>query len=586
MAIQSNFPAIKPSLLLDFANVKQLDPRITYTRASTATYYDGVTTAMAEQNLFLQSQTFSNVNWSQNDATRTDGVTDPSGGTTAATITKTANNSLSFRQNVSLNTQNATFTLSFYLKGTGTVSIRGDNFVNQALFQQITLTASWVRYSFTFTFNGTGSTTTGAFGIGMTASDTATSFDVSFAQLEQRSALTAYTATTTQAITNYIPVLQTAASGVARFDHNPTTDESLGLLIEESRTNLLTYSDDLSNAAWNKSGVTALSNVIVAPDGTLTGDKTILDSAVVSSSGILQQQITKAASSITYTASFYAKIGEFNSLRVFIRDPSNSANFIQTYFNVALGTVASAATSGGTFSGGSSSITAVGNGWYRCLTTGTTGTETGVTLRILPYTDGTTSVTGNGYSGLYIWGAQLEAGAFATSYIPTVASQVTRAADAASMTGTNFSSWYNQGEGTFYVEAQVIGQPSGTNYHFFTADDTTNTNYIQQRIQSNTLRCQFVGVASGATQWVIPETTSLVVGSFAKSATSYAFNDIKVAVNGLTPLTDTVAIIPVLSRLVIGNGTGSGQQALNGCIKKIAYYPMRVTNVQLQALTS
>jgi hypothetical protein len=57
---------------------------------------------------------------------------------------------------------------------------------------------------------------------------------------------------------------------------------------------------------------------------------------------------------------------------------------------------------------------------------------------------------------IYAWGAQVEAGAFATSYIPTVASQVTRSADSAVMTGTNFSSWYNASEGTFYCEAATV----------------------------------------------------------------------------------------------------------------------------------
>ena len=92
MAIQSNFPAIKPSLLLDFANTKQLDPRITYTRASTATFYNGVTTAMAEQNLAPRSQELSDTSvWSTQAITVTANTSvAPDGTTTADTITASA----------------------------------------------------------------------------------------------------------------------------------------------------------------------------------------------------------------------------------------------------------------------------------------------------------------------------------------------------------------------------------------------------------------------------------------------------------------------------------------------------------------
>ena len=105
---------------------------------------------------------------------------------------------------------------------------------------------------------------------------------------------------------------------------------------------------------------------------------------------------------------------------------------------------------------GQSAITSVGNGWYRCIISGTTDTALSVNVRIALASTYSTTInqvyTGNGYSGIFGWGAQLEAGSFATSYIPTVGTALSRAADSASMSGVNFSSWYNSSQSSFYIE--------------------------------------------------------------------------------------------------------------------------------------
>jgi len=244
MTIQANFPAIKPSLLLDFANTKQLDSRITYTRASTASFYNGVTTAMAEQNLALYSQAWATSPWEGQSgyapAVTNNAGTAPDGTSTATSIVFSAQYQ-NQRQAIST-TAGLSYTFSFWAK-----SITGNTAL--AFFHEnsatgnttnVTITTSWARYSVTVL--GSASSGNVSFGIQDRNASGFGELYIWGAQVEQRSAVTAYTATTTQAITNYIPVLQTAASGVARFDHNPTTGESLGLLIEESRTNLVTYS--------------------------------------------------------------------------------------------------------------------------------------------------------------------------------------------------------------------------------------------------------------------------------------------------------------------------------------------------------
>ena len=564
MAIQSNFPAIKPSLMLDFANTKQLDSRITYTRASTATFYNGVTTAMAEQNLLLQSQTF-NTSWNASNCTITlNSTTAPDGTTTASTLTALAGTASLYPNTAIPILANTNYTVSFYVKqGTG-----GWLLIN--LWTGSTNNGVWYRVSLV----GQSTTATNIYpNIRHVDGDNSFAFTTTTglysyiwgAQVEQRSAVTAYTATTTQAITNYIPVLQTAASGVARFDNNPTTGESLGLLIEESRTNLLTYSSQFDDAAWTKGGVSATANAIVSPDGTLNAERLVEDTST-GDHRIYQQ--TSFTSGTAYAFTVYAKAAGRNLLQLF-----NSGSIaLNVTFDLSSGTITNT-------SSGTGAITSVGNGWYRCSVSATASATAVANNQIrLVSTGTTTSYTGDGWSGVYLWGAQVEAGAFATSYIPTVASQVTRAADAASMTGTNFSSWYNAGEGTLYAEAVSFGASSNT----FSISDGTSSNWIYLISRQNAVSASGAVVNANGT-------TQASLGSFTFSTTNkialgYKANDFGASVNSATVITDTSGIIPITNAAYLGargDGFSSSQT-----IKKIAYYPLKVSSANLQALTS
>jgi hypothetical protein len=597
MSITSNFPAIKPTLLLDFANTKQLDPRITFTRASTATYY-GTQTAKAEENLLLQSQDFTTtwVNQATTDTTNT--TVAPDGTTTADTITASAGaathsiiqtitppsgtNVLSVFAKAGTNNyiqlffggQTGTFANFDITAGAGATGT-SSGVVSTAITSEGN---NWYRCVVIFT-----QSTASSVQIGLVSSSSAVRAEswttagtetviLWGAQLEQRSAVTAYTVTTTQAITNYIPQLLTAASGVARFDNNPTTFESLGLLIEESRTNLVTYSEQFDNAAWTKTATTITANTIVAPDGALTGDKLVEDTTNTSHNVNRSQGVTTGTS---YAFTVYAKAAERSFFRLQSFNATGDAE--SAIFNLTTGTIVSQS---GT---SASTITPVGNGWYRCSVIVINDTDTSSTLSIQLYSDGTTaSYTGDGYSGIYIWGAQLEVGAFATSYIPTVASQVTRAADAASMTGTNFSSWYNAGQGTLYAEANT---PSfATTYVFADINNNSTTTYIRQSTASTGTNTQFV-ISDNSVTTASPGVI-VTLGSYRRMAGAYTADSVQQSVNGSLGTEDTSATIPSgFSQMNIGTRS-SGASPVNGTIKKIAYYPLRVTNAQLQGLTS
>ena len=366
-------------------------------------------------------------------------------------------------------------------------------------------------------------------------------------------------------------ILQTAASGVARFEHNPVTGESLGLEIEEQRTNLSLYSDNFSTDRI-ATRITVSVNQITSPDGTINADKLI--ASVDNNTHTLLRSLTLSA--ISHTASYYFKAAEYSRVRLYY----SSFAATRADFNLADGTVAVAGTSAPT-----ASITTVGNGWYRCSMTFTgTATSVGLGLALLDNT-GANSFAGNEFNGIYVFGEQLEAGSFATSYIPTVASQVTRSADSASMTGSNFSSWFRQDEGTLYAEAFNRGVPINNNYHICYASDGSSSNFMSIRINNNTGRVHVTGITGGATQWSSSSTTIPTAGTFAKTSVAYKTNDIALTANSDTIVTDTTAVIPVVNNFYIGS-TNTVTQPINGTIKKIAYYPLRLSNAELQGLTT
>jgi hypothetical protein len=554
MAIQSNFPSIRPSLLLDFANSKRLDPRVTFTRASTATYYDGVTVSKAEENLLLRSQDYS-ATWTVTNLTPVTGKTAPDGTSTATEMTAGAANA-TITQSVTAIAANYTFSVWIRrVTGTGNVDISAHS---AGTWVTQTITSSWAQYTVTQTL------TAGARTPGIRVVTSGDAIEIWGAQLEQRSAVTAYTATTTQAITNYVPRLLTAAAGVARFDHTPTTGASLGLLVEESRQNLLLRSDDFGTT-WSATRATVSADATIAPDGTLTADK--LRDTTDNNTHFVAQTFTGTAASYTYTV--YAKAGErtFIALRLF----NGTSEVGLAYYNLSTGAT-------GTVSSGTAAITNVGNGWYRCSLVATLAASASCTADIqLASADNTNSYTGDAYAGAFIWGAQVELGAFATSYIPTVASAVTRSADVASMTGTNFSSWYNASEGTLYADGTTIG--GGTNAVMLVGDGTTANRIFANIAGSGVSASPGQITAYGSVQTAF---SSVTFASENKMALAYKVNSIAVSVNGATSLTDNTALVALADRMLIRNNASASS---SGTLRKLAYYPLRITDAQLQAIT-
>lgn len=247
-------------------------------------------------------------------------------------------------------------------------------------------------------------------------------------------------------------LIRTAAAGEPRFDHDPITGDSLGLLIEYQFTNLVTYSEDFSNAAWSKDNITVSANQAVAPDGTTTADL-----IYPSSSGFARtifQNFNNADA--TYTVSCFVKAAGLNWVFIY-----NAQGNSKAWFNLSTGAKGSADAHITDYG-----IVAYPNGWYRCWVR--TDNTTARYIFIGPADgDNSTQSTTSGTNGIYVWGAQFEGVASGTpslrksrltSYIPsTGSSSTTRNYDECKLDGTNFSSIFPGAgsDATFHYELRA-----------------------------------------------------------------------------------------------------------------------------------
>jgi hypothetical protein len=554
------------ALDLDFTT-GTLDPRITFARAGNAMVYDDTgKLTWAPNNLLTDSNNFGSTFWNLDGVTRSSGVSDPDGGTSAWTITSTASASQLYTGLFDY-PESARSVCSIWVRrrtGTSTVALR--NGVGTSI--TITPTGTWQRLSVS-------SATSNSQRFAVLLNAVGDAVDIYCAQAEAVTYQTtprAYVATTSAAY--YGP----------RFDHDPVTLAAKGLLIEESRTNLLTYSSQFDNAAWIKDAGSVTANAATAPDGTVSADKLVENGAVTAHPFYQGPSVTNAAT--PYTASFYVKAAERNYAAVQIITDSVSKRYC-VVVDLATGVVTSTSSTGAPTSP-SSSVSNAGNGWWRIAVTATNGS--GVVIALVAPSDSATptfassvpSYSGDGTSGIYAWGAQCEEAAFATSYIPTTSAAVTRAAETASMTGTNFSGWYSQTEGTFVAEAATMAL-SAVAYRMFlnTAGAVGESFYLG--LHPATL---FISVMTDDS---VPQTNlyggTPVAGEFKKVATAYKLNDFGMSIAGGAAITGSSGTIATMTYLAIGN-LADASMPLNGWIKSLVYHASRKTNAELVTLTT
>lgn len=365
-----------------------------------------------------------------------------------------------------------------------------------------------------------------------------------------------------------------------RFEYDPVTLVPRGLLIEEAMAaNLVLYSQDFRDTAtvgssrpWVWSNLTAaLTTATNSPDGTQNAYK-LAESTTSSVAHSVAQSIS-VTSGAAYTFTVFAKMAERSFVAL---QPFGGAVF--AYFNLSTGVVG---TTGG--SPTATSIQPVGNGWYRCSITANAPFGGPVNVFVYPAaTDGNATYAGAIGSGVYLWGAQYEARSFATSYLPTGASTAARSADDVSMTGTNFSSWYSQAQGTFICTHDYLaGSATSANGRVaMSAWQASNTRImIYNGGGAPTGYC----VISGADQAYL-QRTAVAANVMTKLAFACAPNDFAAVQDGGAVATDTSGSLPTPTAFYIGSQTNSAH--LNGHIASIQYFGVRLSDTQLQRLTA
>jgi hypothetical protein len=362
------------------------------------------------------------------------------------------------------------------------------------------------------------------------------------------------------------------------------------LLLEDSSTNLLTYSEDFDNAAWTKHNSSIFANAITAPDGNVTADKVVEDTTAAAIHRVSQP--ISITSGLTYTVSLYAKAAERSALRVEFDYGTKNAVVL---FDLSTGSV--------TYNEGDkasdTSIKSVGNGWWHVQVTVTADGTSGC-LYLYGVPDsllfGGVAWDGDGTSGIYIWGAQLEEGTYPTSYIPTTSAPVTRAADISTSTattraadvayidGTDFSDFYNQNEGSVVVEFDT-NNSSGHNRILAFSDSilTNNSLFITTSSAHDFLGMQQFSEGSFITEKDVYTDVvgKLLVGAMYQEDLMQGAVDGGVAGNPVSG----VKVPTNVDRLTIGY-TVTSNIPLNGHIRHLAYYPKALTDNNLIALTT
>jgi hypothetical protein len=363
----------------------------------------------------------------------------------------------------------------------------------------------------------------------------------------------------------------------ARFDYNPTTLAPRGLLIEGSASTLNQYSEDFSNAYWSKPNASVSSISVTGPDNVAGTTRRIVEDNTTNQHGLRRQ--LSITSGTTYTMSVFVKPGSYDSFGFeMYASASNNAKAEVTSISGNTQTVTSASGVNATLA--RTPMTA--SGWYRyALTFTSTATQSGDFNILIKQTN---SYAGNGTNYMDVYGFMLETGSGASSYIPTGASTGNRAKDVCNITGSNFSSWFVDGPGTIVAQSDNVKVNTRNLLCEFNKDAS---NYIQMGVGA--------GAGSGEALFYNPNGfsqsgTTPSLNTAYKSAYVWDTNYFKMCLNGTLGSADTTGNIlsSGMVNLSIGGDLTNPTDVYikNGHIRSLKYWPTRLSDAQLQALTT
>jgi hypothetical protein len=356
-----------------------------------------------------------------------------------------------------------------------------------------------------------------------------------------------FTRASTATRINAAGLVEVVGANVPRFDHDPSTLVCLGLLREEAGTNMLPYSSALASWSGTIGTITISSNTVVSPTGLVEAD-------ALSFSAAGDQRLQTGLSVVAgapYTMHGWAKLLSGNgSFRFKLHD---GVSDLVSGINVATSTwtrFSYTFTSGATSAGGNCALykeSAAGDISFDCL--------------------------------------QLEQNSSASSYYPTAGGAATRAAETISIGGSEFAAFFNPLAGTFLAEG-AVSRLSATAYQpFFSVNDGT---YLQEMLLGRSSVAgdpQFIIVNGGALQDAPTGGGVYVVGTPVRLSAAYAANNFAVCRDGGT-VAGGVGTVPAVNRMQLGNAPFSGGAPFSGHIRRIVYWPVRLSNATLKALTA
>ena len=373
------------------------------------------------------------------------------------------------------------------------------------------------------------------------------------------------------------PLLRTAAINEPRLEYD-ASGNPLGLLIEDGRTNVLAYSEGYTTG-WDDINISSTANAIASPDGAVSGAKLQEDSSGTGGPRVYPNDTAVLTANQAQTISCFFKAGTSSYAYLTIRHTNQ--NIAGAEFDLATGTVNSTRDNGNMTLNGSG-ITSVGNGWYRCSVTATCSVSTSSGLYFLGISDGTGILNG-GYplytltgKNIYAWGAQVESGAFPTSYIPTSGSAATRNKDVVSVPVERFG--YNTSQATVIAYGKSF-LPSSSTYLWEIGAGSADRNFAKAYNQ------QSLYVIANSVNTVNLNAGTFTANSYGKLASTLKANSFAASFNGASAVVDNTGAVQLdLPAIAIGQNR-SYQETLNGHIKSMQYYPKRLSNEELELLT-
>jgi hypothetical protein len=373
-------------------------------------------------------------------------------------------------------------------------------------------------------------------------------------------------------------MLRWVPANTPRFVYDPLSLRSIGLLVEEARTNYITYSNDFLQSSWTKLGCEVFSNF--GP----WWQYRVPTTKVVENTSNGQHGIATTISGLAdnTVVTLYVEVAPAGRSQIQLNGMRKDGIAASAVFTLVGNGSYSSLTNAY-----SASIRGRANGFYQCELT--FDTLTGATTpygQVLLYNGGY-SYTGNGFDGIYLAHAQLETNSEASSPILTTGSTKLRNTDSPSITGTNFSSWFNAAEGTLLVEGRAYKRYANTSQIPFLvsiSDGTSNNRmYIGNGVQSTYTDARMVVTSGGVTQannsTLTEEPTNIWL-------LGYKANDFAFVGRGSLLYTSATGSVPSVNRMDIGKGAAAAGNVLNGTIARILYWSSKIDNTLSPQLTT